>query len=82
MKKIIFSLITIFALFIIVGCTPSVEQVEIPKEILQEYIYELAVKEGYEGAYDEWLESIRGEAGKDGKNVELSTIPTHIIYAI
>ena len=80
-KNKIRTFISLFILtFILIGCTPSVEQVEIPKEILQEYIYELAVKEGYEGAYDEWLASIRGEAGKDGRNVELSTTPTHIIW--
>ena len=81
MKKKIISIISIILLVtMLFACAPSVEQVEIPKEILQEYIYELAVKEGYEGAYDEWLDSIRGEAGRDGRNVELSTTPTHIVW--
>ena len=62
------------------GCTVEVQEVDIPKEELQEYIYELALKTGYEGAYAEWVSSVKGETGADGKKVELSTTLTHIIW--
>lgn len=31
-------------------------------------IYQLALADGYEGTYEQWLESIKGPAGQDGKD--------------
>ena len=34
-------------------------------------IYEMAVENGYEGSYDQWLATIKGDKGDDGESVEL-----------
>lgn len=44
-------------------------------------IYDKAVASGYEGTYEEWLTSIKGEkgdAGSDGREVEFQVTETHI----
>ena len=79
-NKIVFVACILTFLFMLGGCTVEVQEVDIPKEELQEYIYELALKTGYEGAYAEWISSVKGETGADGKKVELSTTLTHIIW--
>ena len=79
-NKIVFAACILTFLFMLGGCTVEVQEVDIPKEELQEYIYELALKTGYEGAYAEWISSVKGETGADGKKVELSTTLTHIIW--
>lgn len=81
MKKKIISIISILLLTIMLfSCAPSTGRPAESTKIPQEHIYELAVKSGYDGTYEEWLASIKGENGKDGRNVELSTTPTHIVW--
>lgn len=41
-------------------------------------IYDKAVSAGYEGTYEEWLASIKGEKGEEGKKVEMRVSSTHI----
>jgi len=70
MKRKILALLMLVLLFFIVGC-------EKPSELerQQKEIYQLAVEVGYEGTFDQWLESIKGEQGipgEDGKSVELT----------
>lgn len=48
-----------FSLFLL-GCKKEKESSD------QSYIYSLARNAGYEGTYEEWLQSIKGKDGKDG----------------
>lgn len=60
-------IIIVFFIFILVGCKQESEVTSQQKEI-----YQLAVEVGYEGTFEEWLDSIKGEQGIPGENVELS----------
>lgn len=61
----------LFLLLCLVGCkNKDDELIELHKEI-----YQLAVEVGYEGTYEEWIESTKGtqyEAGEDEKNIEIT----------
>jgi hypothetical protein len=39
-------------------------------KVIHEDAYTIAVKNGFEGTIDEWLESLKGEKGDDGVSVE------------
>ena len=78
-RKIIVAISLLSFLLILFGCSTK-RQIDIPSEILQEYVYELAKGSGYNGTYEEWISSVSGEKGKDGKNIEISTSFTHIIW--
>ena len=43
-------------------------------------IYMLAAQSGYAGTYEDWLASVRGEPGEDGKAIQLSVINGSIAY--
>ena len=61
MKKALFVILVIILCLFFVSC--SHEQVEEPDET-QYQIYQLALSSGFDGTYEEWLESIKGENGK------------------
>ena len=42
--------------------------------------YEIAVELGYKGSKEEWLNSLIGNDGADGREIELSTNATHIVW--
>ena len=62
-RKLIFLFILV-SFFMLTSCRSK--QSELTKE--QKEIYKLARDSGYEGSYEEWLDSIKGEAGKPGKD--------------
>ena len=81
MKNKIISIICIFSFLVMLfGCTETEYKVNIPEEILQEYVYELAKTTGFEGSFDEWVSGIKGTQGEDGRSIELSTSFTHIVW--
>ena len=43
-------------------------------------IYTMAKESGYTGTYEEWLASIRGADGKDGREIELSVVNDKIVW--
>lgn len=57
-------------LFLWPGCTECVSDIEstsvLATVLYGKSAYDLAVQEGYEGTLDEWLESLKGEAGAPG----------------
>ena len=81
MRKVILFFL-VFFLFIFSGCNPIDKKDPDPKEdeltLQQKEIYQMAVDVGYNGTFDEWLNSIKGEKGEPGKqglpgkNVELT----------
>ena len=50
--------------FTLAGCNQGGQE---PKDE-RRHIYELATEAGYKGTYEEWLESIRGQDGANGKD--------------
>ena len=71
-KNILFTILSIFLLFITVGCnfndflpddgdTPTEDVNDNQEDSEQKVIYNLAVESGYKGSYEDWLESIRGD---------------------
>ena len=72
MKKRLLTIFGVAALLAFSSCGASVPQSETPQisELDQKRleIYQLAVEAGYEGTYEEWLDSIRGQDGVDGVN--------------
>ena len=72
-KKIFFIFVMIISLFILPGCKTKLEK--------QQYeIYKLAQEEGYEGTFDEWVESIKGADGKDGREIEVPIEKEKIVW--
>ena len=65
MKKILKSLCFVFALFLIVFALSSC----MPR--MGESAYDIAVRNGFEGTEEEWLESLKG---KDGENLDINDI--------
>ena len=72
MKKRLLTIFGVTALLAFSSCGASVPQSKTPQisELDQKRleIYRLAVEAGYEGTYEEWLDSIRGQDGVDGVN--------------
>jgi len=58
MKRIVFILLFVIALFFVTGCTI----------VSSQSAYDIAVKNGFEGTEQEWLESLKGEKG-DALNI-------------
>ncbi|HHU56179.1 MAG TPA: InlB B-repeat-containing protein [Acholeplasmataceae bacterium] len=79
-------LIIFFAfLFFLAGCNFfRKNNKEDELTIKQKEIYQLAVEAGYQGSFEEWLDSIKGEKGDkgepgiDGREVEFSVSDTYI----
>lgn len=55
-----------FLCLIISGCSTNKIDDENQKDDVRYAIYQLAVNDGYEYSYEEWLDSIKGKDGKDG----------------
>ena len=75
-KKLFIVLICVLSLFLVTGCSSR-------KDEPQYEIYELAKEAGFEGTYDEWLATIKGENGKDGKDgkeIELKVVEGKIAW--
>lgn len=68
MRKFLLFIFIIISL-VLSGCQSKKENELTTK---QQEIYQMAVKVGYNGTYQDWLDSIKGEQGIPGKNVELS----------
>lgn len=68
MKKIVYLFILLFTIvFILTGCDFGFDHA--PTETDKQYeIFLLAKTAGYEGTYEEWLASIKGEKGDPGKD--------------
>ena len=64
MRKIIFFIICFIFIFICSGCNNH----EINHDEEQYQIFILAKEAGFSGTYEEWLSSIKGEKGEDGKS--------------
>ncbi|MGM0435724.1 MAG: immunoglobulin-like domain-containing protein [Bacillota bacterium] len=80
--KRVSSLLIVFAMvFTVAACTDSVEDIpeeETYDEQLYE-IYQLGVEAGaVNETYEEWLESVEGTDGEDGREMVLSVSDTHI----
>lgn len=76
-KGVIFVLLFVF-LFSIVGCTKNKnEKTELEKK--QEEIYQLAKTSGYNGSYEDWLETIKGVDGTSITKVEINQLGELII---
>lgn len=69
-------ILLIFVLLIFVGCKSDQEDDIIEK---QYEIYQLAKDVGYNGTYEEWLESIMGQQGEPGEN-GLSAYEIYVKY--
>lgn len=65
---LVLSLVSFLPLTTISSCQNVVEPSEFEKETKQ--IYELAKVNGYEGTYEEWLESIKGKDGVSITNID------------
>ena len=50
------------------SCGPTIEPSNSYADDARYQIYQLAVADGYQGTYEEWLASIRGKDGRDGKD--------------
>ena len=68
MKNSLKVIILIIMLFVLASCTNSSQARD---DSMQYEIYKLAKQDGYEGTYEEWLNSIKGEAGEDAREIEL-----------
>jgi len=78
-RKIFLFISLVFLLSISIGCGNLKNDSNLEKQ--QKEIYQLAVDVGFDGTYEEWLESIKGEQGIpgiNGKNVELIVIDNYI----
>ncbi len=62
------TLALVCALGLMLGASGCVEQ----KEIIN--AYDIAVQNGFQGTEQEWLASLRGESGKDGKDFDIETL--------
>lgn len=60
-KTISVALLSVFGVLLGVNCSSNN-----PTDSKIKEIYELAKDSGFKGTYEEWLESIKGEDGKDG----------------
>jgi len=72
MKRKLLALFIIILLIFIVGCDGDKVSKDLKKQ--QNEIYQLAVEVGYNGTFEEWLETVKGDQGtpgEDGKNIEL-----------
>ena len=78
MKKLylIFIMILSFS-FLFVGCNDKEEEKKIDYDSHKYFIYELASKSGYNGSYDEWLKSIKGD---NDNPVEITMIDTALCW--
>lgn len=65
---LVLSLVSFLPLTTLSSCQNVVEPSEFEKETKQ--IYELAKVNGYEGTYEEWLESIKGKDGVSITNID------------
>ncbi|MGN0960897.1 MAG: dockerin type I domain-containing protein [Christensenellales bacterium] len=63
--------------FLLGGCNFNNDNIS-DKEARIKEVYALALESGFEGTYEEWLESIKGENGLDGREVEFNVSDTHI----
>ena len=87
MKKRVFVLLVLFTLlFTLAGCSlfngtaqDSIDNNQEGLESQEAYkIYRLAATSGYEGTYEEWLDSIRGENGTPIELVVQDNVLTQI----
>ena len=79
MKKRLFLLILAFFVLFMSGCdllNGTNNSTEEPVDSLYE-VYKLAAANGYEGSYEDWIESIRGE---NGKSIELVVDNNYLCY--
>ena len=72
-RKLLFIIPVFIMLLLLAGCNllPSKKN-ELDKELEQEetyQIYKVAATAGYEGTYEEWLQSIKGEKGDTGVGI-------------
>lgn len=42
--------------------------------------YEMAIEQGYVGTQEQWLTSLKGEQGEDGKSIEIKVVNENIQY--
>ena len=61
---------------LLAGCSNGEENANNNSEIMA--IYEMAVQNGYQGSYQDWLSSIKGDKGDDGDSVELRVADGYI----
>lgn len=80
-SKVIIALATavicIGGAFLLGGCNVKIDNTYDTEARIRE-VYALAVESGFDGTYEEWLETIKGEKGLDGREVELNVSDTHI----
>ena len=73
MKKVLSLFMIVLMLFILVGCNFSPSNNGNTNNELEQQetyqIYRLAATSGYEGTYEEWLKSIKGEKGDSGVGI-------------
>lgn len=72
----IFCGLIVCCMTIFTGCNGKKDEKSTEAQIKE--VYAMAVEAGYTGTYEEWLASIKGEAGADGREVELSVSDTYI----
>ena len=72
----IFCGLIVCCMTIFTGCNGKKDEKSTEAQIKE--VYAMAVEAGYTGTYEEWLASIKGEAGADGREVELSVSDTCI----
>ena len=73
MKKLVLVFTTLLLMFSLFGCNLKPTSTESNNKITEEEpykIYQLAVNAGYNGTYNEWLNSIKGEKGDPGVGVK------------
>lgn len=79
MKKYINKFVFLIILILLFGCNktkePNIDNNLENHDSIQEQIYELAIESGYQGTYQEWLNSIQG---KDGLTIELQVTDGYI----
>ena len=75
MNKKIISLILIFFSFVCIlsGCKKNKEPDKTDLQIKQEEIYKLAQESGFNGTYEEWLETIKGVDGTSIVEVKINS---------
>ena len=79
MKKRLFLVVLAFFMLFMSGCdlfNGNKGNTEEPVDSLYE-VYKLAAANGYEGSYEDWIESIRGE---NGKSIELVVDNNYLCY--
>ena len=59
MRKILKGLCSVFCVALLLGGASSCQSIS---------AYDIAVKNGYQGTEEQWLESLRGQDGEDGKD--------------